>query len=282
VNNDQVAIGFENGEIQVASLLTGERSQLTPDKDDRVFALVFSRDARTLYSAHGSGLILPWDVSHLNRAKIAAETAYDTQFAIQTMTLVGDQDRYLAVGGRYNRFVLLDLDTPAAKEKKPFLNLPYPSGSSTDYITSLSVAEQKPNLLAVSDSQGQMSLWNLEDCLAKNGRCGAIDKSWLGHGGSPVRAVALSASGCFLASAADDGQVKLWSLDGQGMRRSSALEGRVLSRLNQPLNTVDILETRREVWVTSGGEDGQVRVYRVQFEGADRQDDRCPVFAGGG
>ena len=320
VNNDQMAIGFENGEIQVANLLTGTRSSLTPDKDDRVFNLVFSRDARTLYSAHGSGLVLQWDMTgrgakpnnFTDSSSNAAlsplpQQAYDTEFAIQAMAWVGNTDRYLAIAGRYNNWKLLDTrqsekstskrpadktttktaKSPTAQtQPNPLIEVPYPfSGGSTDYITSLSSAEQQPNLLAIADTQGHLSLWDTQPCVESRGACTVIDQPWLGHGGSPVRAVALSANGCFLVSAGDDGQVKLWPLDGQGARLSSASEGRVLERTNQPLNAIDVMQTRDSVWVTSGGNDGRVRLSRVPFEGGDQSDrdrDRCPVLAGGG
>jgi WD40 repeat protein len=284
VNNDQVALGFENGEIQLANLLTGRRSRLTPDKDDRVFALGFSRDAQTLYSGHGSGLILQWDLSRFLPEQTIPQRAYDVRFAIEAIALSGNNYSHLAIGGRYNRLLLL---TPQKDATKPtqaaqFLEIPYPSGGSTDYISSLSTADQQPNLLAVSDTQGRISVWNTDTCLTNRDRCTPIDKPWLGHEGSPVRAVALSADGCFLASAGDDGDVKLWSLDGQGARRSSAVTGRVLAHLSKPLNAVDVVQTRDAIWVTSGGDDGKVRLYEVRFAGNNRADDRCPVLSGGG
>jgi len=322
VNNDQIAMGFENGEIQLANLLTGERSRLTPDKDDRVFDLVFSRDARTLFSAHGSGFVLQWDINRFSPEQDQPQRAYDMQFAIQSMALVGEDDTHLAIGGRYNRLMMLDVtsgngtpgngtaqsknataaiyETNNAKPSSPrqssnrtqtsapanpvksqpaFLEIAYPSGGATDYISSLSAAEQQPNLLAVADTKGQISLWNVQDCLKNQGRCKPTD-SWLGQGGDPVRSVALSADGCFLASAGDDGQVRLWALDDQGLRRSSALEGRVLGRTKKPLNAVDVIQTREAVWVTSGGADNQVRLYQVPLTGT-RISNQCPVLGGG-
>jgi WD40 repeat protein len=283
VNNDQVALGLENGEIQLANLLTGERSRLTPDKDDRVFELVFSRDARTLYSGHGSGLVLQWDVRNFQPTQDKPVLAYDTQFAIQAMTLVGNTDEYLAIGGRFNRFLLMQVLSGSNQKPKTtqFFEPPYPSGGSTDYITSLSAASEQPNLLAIADTQGRISLWNSDVCVQNRGNCTAIDKAWLGHEGSPVRAIALSANGCFLASGGDDGRVKLWSLDGQGLRRSSELSGRVLGQTKQPLNAVDVIQTRDSVWVTSGGADKQVRLYRARLSNNLLEGNRCPVLAGG-
>ncbi|MBM0744574.1 hypothetical protein JOY44_23695 [Phormidium sp. CLA17] len=282
VNNDQAAIGFENGEIQLANLLTGRRSRLIADKDDRVFDLVFSRDARTLYSGHGSGLVLQWDTRPILE-QTAPQRAYDTKFAIEAMALVGNDDSHLAIGGRYNRLLILETKKNASTAKTAqFLEVPYPSGSSTDYISSLSAADQQPNLLVIGDTQGRISLWDAQTCLKNQGRCGSIEPPWLAHGGSPLRSVALSFDGCFVASAADDGEVKLWALDGQGLRRSSVREGRVLTRSRKPINAVDLIQDRDSIWVTSGGDDGEVRLHRVQLGGDGRMIDRCPVLAGDG
>ncbi|MDX2228503.1 MAG: hypothetical protein NW220_02615 [Leptolyngbyaceae cyanobacterium bins.349] len=283
VNNDQMAIGFENGELQLANLLTGQRSRLTTDKDDRVFDLVFSRDARTLYSGHGSGLVLQWDTRRIGES-LSPQRAYDTKFAIEAMALTGNDDSYLAVGGRYNRLVILETrKTISTSRTAQFFNLDaYPSGSSTDYISSLSTAEQQPTLLAIGDTQGRLSLWDTQACLQNRGRCSAIAPPWLGHEGSPVRSVALSSDGCFLASGGDDGQVKLWALDGQGLRRSSTQDGRVLQRGRQPINAVDVIQVRDRLWVTSGGDDNRVRLSEVPLGNEGRPVDRCPVFAGDG
>lgn len=284
VNNDQMAIGFENGEMQLANLLTGQRSRLTTDKDDRVFDLVFSRDSRTLYSGHGSGLVLQWATQQFPASSIDPQRAYDLKFAIEAMALTGNDDSYLAVGGRYNNLVILETKKNASPSRTAqILSLEsYPAGSSTDYITSLSPAEQQPNLFAVGDTQGRLSVWNSQTCLQNRGRCAAIAPPWLAHGGTAVRSVALTGDSCFLASGGDDGEVKLWAMDGQGLRRSSAQEGKVLGRSRQSINSVAVIQIRDRVWVTSGGEDHQVRLYQVPLANEGRPVDQCPVLAGEG
>ncbi|MEM9487124.1 MAG: hypothetical protein AAGA83_25920, partial [Cyanobacteria bacterium P01_F01_bin.116] len=60
VNNDEVIAGFENGSLAVNNLLSNKSSVFEFAPDDRVFDLAVSRDARMLFSAHGSGLVLQW------------------------------------------------------------------------------------------------------------------------------------------------------------------------------------------------------------------------------
>jgi WD40 repeat protein len=289
VSNDQVAIGLENGELQLINLLKGTHQSLVSDKDDRVFDVAFSRDARTLYSAHGSGLVLQWNLDDSSTAQILPQNAYDSKFAIEAMSLLG-HDQYLAIGGRYNQLSVLKLqeteDTQAADSAKaplgnriksqppaqkqsatPFVDLDYPSGSQTDYISSLASADQKPDLLAVGDTQGNISLWNLAACLEQ--KCAALELPWLGHGGRAVRAIALSNDACFLASGGDDGQVKLWPLDSSGFRRGNDRDGRVLSRTTKPINSVDIIQTRDALWIASGSDNGRVQLHRVNLSGGN-------------
>lgn len=265
-NNDWIASGFENGTIQVQSLLSGRRSTLELERDDRVFDLVFDRDARALWSAHGSGRVLRWGLN----ADLGAvssrepEQTIEADFAVSAISLVGEDDALLAVGGRNQQFALVDLEAGEA------FDIPYRNGTQTDFITSLETAEENPRLLAVADSQGYVSLWNLEDCLTNNRSCEPIDQ-WLAHGGDAVRSVALSADGCYLASAGDDGRVWLWFLTGAGERRPDQVEGRPLQRSNQPLNTVDMQQQERRLLVVSGGDDSNVRLRRVRVT----PDDQC-------
>jgi WD40 repeat protein len=371
VNNDQVAIGFENGEMQVVNVVTGALSDLRTDKDDRIFDLVFSRDGQTLLSGHGSGAIFRWDITRPSSPR--GEKLYEAGFAIEGMALVGEGSQTLAIGGRQNRLILVttnpaelaatasprrsddrlknaeqkpvaaglkaakaakaakateteaateteeadDVDSsqsdgpsdsaaedtdaaqpqvaaknpkaitrpdppqprPAARSLVTEIRYPF-AGNAQEFISSLAAAEQQPQLLAVSDTQGRLSLWDTALCLQRSGSCSPLEQPWLGHGGSPIRAIALTANACFMASAADDGQVKLWALDGQGGKREP--EGRVLVKARRPLKAVDIIQTRDAVWVTSGGDDGQVRLSRVKLSSAQQSTgDRCPVLKGG-
>ncbi|MEM6435333.1 MAG: hypothetical protein AAF773_16000 [Cyanobacteria bacterium P01_D01_bin.115] len=266
VNNNWVASGLENGTIQLQNLLSNQTSTLESDRDDRVFGLVFDQDARTLWSAHGSGTILKWGLpADLGLASQATpEPAIEADFAVSAIALVGGADRYLTLGGRYQEFVLVDLQAEEG------FNMPYRSGTQTDYINSLDVAAEQPMLLAAGDSQGYVSLWDMDACIQSPTDCEPISE-WLGHGGAAVRSVALSPNGCHLVSAGDDGRVRLWSLTGAGELRPDRLEGQVLRRSGQPLNAVDIQQRSRQLQVVSGGDDHAVRLHRVRL----KPDDQC-------
>ena len=276
VNNDQVAAGFENGEIQIWNLLFGERqSSFSYRNDDRVFDLAFPQDSRSLFSGHGSGLILQWGIEPGRRAltQVKPLRGFKVDFAVQSLALVGATENHLAIAGRYNRLTLLNLATETNRE------MPYRTGGFNNYIMSLATASQQPDLLATADNRGSITLWNLRRCLADNkAPCEQVDDWSTGHGGAVVRSVALSADGCNLVSAGDDGRVVVWSLTADGTRSPALIEGKTLYRSSVPLNTVDLIRTKDRILVASGSQDNQVRLHSID-EASALAGGTCRTFA---
>ncbi len=267
VNNDEIAAGLENGEVRVANLLQRDDVRLGSFSNaDRVFDLVFSRDSRQMYSAHGSGQVIPWNVDIRDGNGLAAEQPIQPAqpFAISAIALLGEQEDLIAIGGRYNRLTLID------PVKKQFFEVPYEAGGQEDYIKSFTTAQQQPDLLANSDNRGNIALWDFSSCRKNLPTCQPITR-WTGHGGQSVNAVKMTNDGCFLASAGSDGQVKLWAMDGLGHRRGQNSEGKVLSKANNPLNSVDIIRKEDYLLVVTGGDDHRVNLQRVKLQRSDRR-----------
>ncbi|MEM9908862.1 MAG: WD40 repeat domain-containing protein, partial [Cyanobacteria bacterium P01_D01_bin.44] len=136
-NNDLLAAGLENGEIQLWDFLSQQSPKsLVFQRDDRVFDLKFSHDSQSLFSAHGSGLVLRWAIGNL--ANLGEKTSPQQQqqfgFAIQSIAPVGEQNSLLAVGGRFNKLVLWDF------EKDQQYPIDYPAGEPNHYLSSLDTA----------------------------------------------------------------------------------------------------------------------------------------------
>ncbi|MEL6879496.1 MAG: WD40 repeat domain-containing protein [Cyanobacteria bacterium J06607_10] len=274
LNNNILAAGLENGEIQIWDFLSQSLpASLTFQRDDRVFDLQFSPDSRSLYSAHGSGHLLKWDVS--NVARLAEDTVPAQQkqfdFAIQAIALTNpsispqssaqlistastDSSSVLAVGGRFNRLVLWDA---AQNQEYP---LDYPAGEPNDYISSIDTAENALNRMATADTQGRITLWNLSNCISIGANCRPVDLQEDAHRGEAVNAVSLSSDACYLVSGGEDGRVNLWSLNHAGQ----VVEKKTLARFRRPVNSVDIVQQGKRLMVVSGGENHRVRLHRAR------------------
>jgi WD40 repeat protein len=122
--------------------------------------------------------------------------------------------------------------------------------------------------MASSDNEGHISLWDMDSlrqCINKSAAAlknidrgqlktdgfgnlvipldcdGAIIDRWhQGHDKQPVRAVALSQNGCYLASGGDDGRVILWPLENR-KRAPQYRDGKIIAEFpGVRLNSVDI------------------------------------------
>jgi WD40 repeat protein len=281
VDNNQMAMGLENGEIQLWDLLSYEETpvrSLVYQKDDRVMDLEFTPDSRYLYSGHGSGLLAKWDIGpdfepieNMNEPELTKTF----EFAISDLAFVGQGAETLAVAGRFNQLILWN----TADNSTQTLDISDPDTATgqDNYITGLATAEQRPFLLAVADNQGSISIWNLRPCLepglgaGANPACELLDRWDNSHNGEAVRSIAFSADGAYLASVGDDGQLILWPLRDTGERLSKYLNGKAIANHSQSLNTVDLslIPSRRnrsgsQLQIVTGGDDGQVRLYQVQ------------------
>ena len=255
VNNDRVAVGFENGQIQLFNLLsnTAEPS-FTASPDDRVFDLAFTKDSRSLFSGHGSGQVVQWSLDKSITKHNSILRKQQVGFAVNALALVGKADSHLAIAGRFNQLTLWDLKTDKLRQITG-------GGGNKDYILSMSSTDSKPNMLVTGDNQGKIKVWNLRPCLEGKDECELVSE-WNGDG-QAVRAVALSDDGCYLASAGEDGQAKLWKLDNRGSSANQNLAGQVVMRSQKALTSVDIIRSGDVIFVASGGEDRQVQLSRM-------------------
>ncbi|MCT7966850.1 hypothetical protein NG799_10940 [Laspinema sp. D1] len=261
VNNNWVATGLENGEIHFWNLT---EKRLDPfhsfvyQRDDRVFALEFTQDSRSLFSGHGSGTVLQWDLRDLERtdSTLGAKVPNLKQFnfAVYALKFVGNDDRTLAVAGQLNQLILWNWQTQTETV------VPYRGGGKDAYINSLDAAEFNPNLLVTADNQGYITVWNMQPCLNGGADCQRIQQWNDGHNGQPVRSVALSEDGCYLVSGGDDGSVMLWPLNIDGSRAQPQGE-QIIRAKNKNFNSVDIKEVGEDLLIAAGSDDQQeVRV----------------------
>ncbi len=257
VSNDLIAAGLENGEIQILDAQAENKRLLATfsnQNDDRVFGLEYTLDSRHLFSAHGSGTVLRWDLQNLftNPPTQASQTK-KFDFAINAIALVGQDDSTLAIAGRYNQLVLWNWVNNTVKI------IPYPiKGGQEDYIQSIDAPDRKRNLLATSDNQGYIAVWDLSTCLQSDRPCQLIEGWQDSHHGKAVRSVAFSSQGCYLVSGGDDGETKIWTLNSNGKRTPSDINSKTLEKVSSPIGAVAIHLAGKEIFILSGTNEGRI------------------------
>lgn len=272
VGNDTVWLGFENGDIGGLGLLNRQQFAFSFAKDDRIFDLVMSQDGRTLYSGHGSGLVLAWNTSpdQIQLTEDTPQRKFQTDFAVRALALMGEDENQLAIAGRFNQLVLFNLADDSYRTAN------YPMGGTNDYILDLATAAAKPDRVVVADNQGQISIWDFSRCMvAKAAECEVIDQWPTPHGGEAVQSVALTDDGCYLVSGGDDGRVMLWPLSTAGGRLSDKLEGEEIRRSKSPINSVDVIRKQNQLFVVSGGDDHKVRLNIVKLKAGQLAPGQC-------
>jgi WD40 repeat protein len=296
VENDRVAIGLDQGEIQLwNALLKGYRDPLQSLMQrgvGRVLALEFARDSRSLFCSYSSGWVLQWSVDEIveeydkfnliePQQKPIRQRKFD--FAVYTIQLVGRSSQNLVVAGQNNQLVIWDLleriylDHRNGIAKDPITKIAYPSNNDqTEFILGSDVAEFNPYLLVTTDSQGWIRLWNLKDYLdepEKNrDRQLLLDKlqpieQWQdGHNKQPIRAIRLSGDGRYLVSGGDDGKVLLWFLTSEGKRDKVLEQGKLVgeSRRSEKINSVDIKVMRKNVLIAIASDDTKILLKRIK------------------
>ncbi len=259
LNNDRIAVGYENGEIQVFDILSGKSSLPFTNinqKDDRVFDLAFTKDSRSLFSGHGSGIVWQWNTEEYVPLNRRIKRQIQAGFAVNSLALVGKKESHLAVAGRFNQLKLWDFNTDRLFEVNKNL------GGKEDYILSLATVTNRPDLLVSSNNQGTIQIWNLDRCLTSSQECNLLDEWNIGN--QAVHSVALSNDACYLAGVGDDGKARLWSLDSAGKRSSNQNKaGKIIRDSSQPLKSVDVVRIGDKVLVTTGGNDHQVKINRI-------------------
>ncbi|MBD3884248.1 hypothetical protein IFO70_21130 [Phormidium tenue FACHB-886] len=268
--NNRIAAGTDNGSVQILELATRRLVQTIKDpadtKTDRVFALAFTDDARTLFSGHGSGTIRLWqrpsDGQNFPEQPASFKVPQNQQ--VRALALSPDNRTLLSAGANNSLFLWqLGNASPQPQPILPLLGDKAPPFA--DFIWSI-VFLPNSTTLATSDSNGNLALWQLDQCQpeATSLRC-PVQFQQAGEPGQPtfVRSVRVSQDGRWLASAGDDGRVLLWQLNEQ---RQFSGERRLIyqsSAAPREIPTIDLKNRERDLLIVTGGYDRQVRLHRV-------------------
>ncbi|WP_392533601.1 hypothetical protein [Nostoc sp. C117] len=290
LQNDRVAVGLDNGVIELRDVPSGAKiSQLQDLKDprakgDRVFDLAFTSNSLNLFSGYGSGKVRLWSRPAPNSNFLPEPEAIDIQstlklsgFQVRALTLSPDATT-LVIAGNFKRFILWQWNPTKLNNKLPSLSVQTlekldPLVGLEDYIWGLAfVPDSTGKILATSDSAGFITIWNLNQCQTiKNPNpqiqinelnCPPIDR-WSASKTS-VRTLAFSDDGNLLVSGGDDGRVVVWYLTPEHkLDKTKAAEGQTIFQSSKKINSID-LKTNQGTMIVSGGEDFQVKLHRIK------------------
>lgn len=295
-DDDVIAAGLDNGDINIWNILSEKQTSMYRS-NDRVFDLDFTKDARYLFSAHGSGFIYKWNLLPDNsEPKRRVYLKNIALYAIAISDIGENQPILVLVGGRYGRFGVWEW------KGEKFYDIKYKINTDAGfdklfgqnhYINSLAISREK-QLLAMADNRGYITLWNLNkmrQCIndftgtakrktdSKNiGDDGiitskkiiecdsAVVDQWQENNKSqPVHSIAITKRGCYLASVGDDEKIVLWPLEKEGERSPSAKEGKVIAKSSDVLlKTVDIKAIDDKLLIANNAKNYRVNIYRTK------------------
>jgi WD40 repeat protein len=292
-----IASGLESGDIQLWNVLLKTEPLSIYQGTDRVFALDFSKDSGYLFSGHGSGFVRKWNLEFPNSKPQIA----NSRFTISALAISESREKQpnvlAVIAGRYNKLSLwdwfnrriyeLEYFSQNWQEDKKFS----PTAGQNQYINSLALADDQ-NLLASSDNQGYISLWDMDkirQCINNTSAAIArnsdrtrsktdglgnlvipldcdnaiIDRWHQGQENQPVRSAALSQNGCYVVSGGDDGRVILWPLE-NGKRSPQYQAGKIIAEFpGVRINSVDIKALDDNLFISTGDDKNRVKLYRV-------------------
>jgi WD40 repeat protein/serine/threonine protein kinase len=226
-----VASAGEDRAVKLWDLATARVVRSLAASGEQVAALAFSPDGTLLATASRDGTIALWDVGSGRQMR-----ALNGHSRVESRLQFSPDGRILAAGGERGMVNLWDVAT--GQERPPLAGhagvvrcvafspdgarlasggedgavrlLDLASGSTQQWtapkgVNALAFSPDGRTLAAVGDApEAAVSLWNLESGQAS---------TWHGHTGS-VQGLAFSPTAPLLATAAEDGTVRLWDLTG--------------------------------------------------------------------
>jgi WD40 repeat protein len=274
VKNNQVFAGLENGTVQVWDINTGKGLYTLKDpKDqtsDRILDLIFTRNSLTLYTSYGSGTIRSWQRPSDVRfdSKPAKVLKVPDRFAYQAWSLaLSPDEKILVSAGQFKRLVLWDVANSQPRQLNLLDNAQ--NRGENDFFWDVSFAPNT-SILAASDSDGYVTLWDLSQC-QKAVRKGSPkeqlpqqsckERARWQVSNTSVRSILFTPDQRWLISAGDDGQILAWPLT-TNFTRDLTQKPKQIATLSSRITSLDLIPKEQGVWIASGSDDAQVRLYR--------------------
>ena len=281
-DNNVLAIVPESDRVLYWDFTKGGEIDITHQGAPQILDLVFTKDSQNLFTINDDN-VCRWEQTYDQgyRQQNCVLTKQE-QFPISSFTLNRD-DQWLIFGGRANKVYRWNWEEQSLAQNYFLLQDTCPKKRCTtnDNIKSLDINDN--NILATADSEGYISLYNLNFCtLAPNGQeinCPQTEQWQIlsdSESQSPViiDTIALTTDGRFLVVADQDpskdgknSKIRLWELNKNGrLDLDDDLEdynqGTIIGEYNSPINSIDLIYAgnQEELLMVTGSEDHQVRL----------------------
>ena len=277
VRNDGAFAGLENGTVQVWDINTGKELYSLKDPEDstsdRILDMMFTRNSLTLYASYGSGTIRSWQRSgDVNfDSKPAKVLKVPDRFAYQAWALtLSPDEKTLVSAGQFKRLILWDIEKSQPRQVK--LSEDTRNRGENDFFWDASFAPNS-SILAASDSDGYITFWNTSQCqevpenLPKKElpQQSCVQMERLQASKKSVRSILFTTDRKWLVSAGDDGQILAWRLTTKGTPNLTQKPKRIAT-MDSKIISLDAIATEKGVWIASGSDDAQVRLYRFDID----------------
>lgn len=285
-DNDRIAAGLESGEIQFWNVRTRQKENTLRDPNDmtsdRVFSLVFTENSLNLFSAHGSGKVRLWKRpgpgTNFESNPQVIDLGKDIKYPIQALALSEDETILVTVGD-FKRVILMNPTSPETTLRQ--LSASELTGGDGDFLWNAAFAPGS-HILATSDSDGFISIWDLDQCTIVNNstpaqqdtttqtnqnkfiqqQCKLRDR-WRASQIS-VRGLDFYLDGSKLVTAADDGKIIIWPLTSdKTLDRAAGANGQAIYRDSTKINTLDLTKDVQGTMVVDGDDDFEVQLHRL-------------------
>ena len=136
---------------------------------------------------------------------------------------------------------------------------------SSQNLPLVSIAARNSEMIATGDASGGLKLWKVPE-----GKLVCTQQ----HGTKMIQGLAFSPDGVTLASASQDGTVKLWDVEGGCVRERNAIP---CGTGDRPGNCTAIAYTLDGHWLAVAGQNGEIRLFATRIddlfkEAADKVD----------
>ncbi len=281
VQNNQVFAGLENGTIQSWDINTGKPLYTLRDPQDqtsdRNLDLLFTRNSLTLYSSYGSGTIRSWQRPRDIRfnSKPAKVLTLPDRFTFQAWSLaLSPDEKTLISAGQFKRLVLWDVSKSKPFPQQLQLSDLAQNRGENDFFWSVNFAPKTP-ILTAADSDGYVTLWNLDKCKKKPlskrpatpqlPQISCEQRARWKVSETSVRRILFTPDQRWLVSAGDDGQITAWPLTAKTTLDPTQKPKRIATLPNR-VTSLDLITNNQGIWIASGSDDAQVRLHRFNPE----------------